>query len=280
MTTQLTSLHLAPTSASAANLRNELVDPATVFITGNSVIDALLWAVSRKVAYGDARLEEIDDAPNPVVLVTAHRRESWGEGMACIGRALRRIATSDPNVNIVFPIHRNPAVREVIVPAVEGLRNVLLVEPLSYGPFARLMQRAEVLLTDSGGVQEEGPSLGTPVLVMRETTERPEAIEAGTARLVGTDEDRIVHDVLELLHDPSAHAAMANAVNPYGDGQAARRTVETLAWFFGLGERPDEFVEVSRRAGGGRTAAPPAASPPLADHEDQLGTSEVGLTNV
>jgi UDP-N-acetylglucosamine 2-epimerase (non-hydrolysing) len=248
LTTQLASLHLAPTETSATNLRNELVDPATVFVTGNSVIDALLWVVARKAAYGDPRLEAVDAAPNRLVVVTAHRRESWGEGMAGIGRALHHIASSEPDVNIVFPIHRNPAVREVIVPLIDQLPNVHIVEPLSYGPFARLMQRADVLLTDSGGVQEEGPSLGTPVLVMRDTTERPEAIAAGAARLVGTDEHRIVHDVLELLHDPSAHAAMANAVNPYGDGQAARRTVQALAWFFRIGARPEEFDATSDRS--------------------------------
>ena len=138
------------------------------------------------------------------------------------------VARAEPEVRIVFPIHRNPIVREAILPAVEGLPNVSVVEPLDYGQFARLMQRSSVLLTDSGGIQEEGPSLGKPVLVMRDTTERREAVDAGTVRLVGTDRSAVATAVLELLRDPAAYAAMANAVNPYGDGKAARRTIDAL----------------------------------------------------
>jgi len=142
---------------------------------------------------------------------------------------------------VVFPVHANPLVREAVLPAVEHLPNVTVTEPLAYGGFARLMNRATVILTDSGGVQEEGPSLGKPVLVMRETTERPEAVEAGTVRLVGTDEDLIVRATSQLLTDPVAYAAMAGAINPYGDGHAARRSVAALACHFGLGPAPAEF---------------------------------------
>jgi UDP-N-acetylglucosamine 2-epimerase (non-hydrolysing) len=176
-----------------------------------------------------------------VLLVTAHRRESWGAPLRAVGRALSRIAGEHAGLRIVFPIHRNPMVREAIMPAVQGLPNVIVTEPLPYAGFARLMNRSTVLLTDSGGVQEEGPSLGKPVLVMRDTTERPEAVTAGTVRLVGTDEDRIVEAVGLLLTDLSAYAAMANAVNPYGDGWAAERSVAALAHHFGLGPPAEEF---------------------------------------
>jgi UDP-N-acetylglucosamine 2-epimerase (non-hydrolysing) len=161
--------------------------------------------------------------------------------MAGVGRALGRIAHAEPDLLVVLPVHRNPAVREALLPALEGLPNVIVTEPIGYGGFARLIDRAHLVLTDSGGVQEEAPSLGKPVLVMRENTERPEAVTAGTARLVGTDEDRIVAEVSTLLHDGAAYSAMANAVNPYGDGQAAPRSVAALAHLFGLGPAPHEF---------------------------------------
>jgi UDP-N-acetylglucosamine 2-epimerase (non-hydrolysing) len=238
LTTQLTSLHLAPTSTAKRNLLTENVDESRVVVTGNTVIDALLWTVDQPP--GD---DEVDDLPDArIVLVTAHRRESWGPPMEAVGRALAEIARTEPDVVIVFPIHRNPLVREAIGPAVEGLPNVRLMEPVPYAPFARLMKRAHIILTDSGGIQEEGPSLGKPVLVMRDTTERPEALAAGTVRLVGTEEHAITGAVRTLLHDERAYDAMANAVNPYGDGEAARRTVEALLHFFGEGPAPDQFA--------------------------------------
>jgi UDP-N-acetylglucosamine 2-epimerase (non-hydrolysing) len=228
LTSQLASLHCAPTATSRENLLRENVAPDTIVVTGNSVIDALLWTVDRQVGYGDPLLDTLDDDDRRVLLVTAHRRESWGEPLRGIGRALARIAEDDPDLHVVFPMHRNPRVREAVMPSLAGLPNVTVTEPLPYGGFCRLMHRADVILTDSGGVQEEGPSLGRPVLVMRDTTERPEAVRAGTARLVGTDEDRIVHEVTSLLDDAHAYAAMANAVNPYGDGLAAARTVTVV----------------------------------------------------
>ena len=241
LTSQLTSLHLAPTTTSRDNLRRENVDPERVLVTGNTVIDALLWTVDRRVDYGDPALDGVDDHPGPVLLVTAHRRESWGAGMANIGAALAEIARARPDLLVVFPIHKNPVVRDAIVPLVAGLENVRIIEPLAYGGFARLMERSTVILTDSGGVQEEGPSLGKPVLVMRDTTERPEAIEAGTARLVGTDRQVVVDAVLGLLGSQDAYDAMANAVNPYGDGHASARTVEALAHLLDGGPKPSEF---------------------------------------
>ena len=242
LTSQLASLHLAPTPSSRANLLAEGVKPASVVVTGNTVIDALHWTVGRQVPYGDPALADLDDEPRRVLLVTAHRRESWGAPMAAIGSALADIARAEPDLLIVLPVHPNPLVRDALLPAVGRLANVRVVEPLRYGEFARLMGRAWMVLTDSGGVQEEAPSLGKPVLVLRDTTERPEAIAAGTARLVGTDRDEIVAGVRRLLHDPAAYAGMANAVNPYGDGRAAERTCQALARFFGLDAAVEEFV--------------------------------------
>ncbi len=242
LVTQVTDLHLAPTRSNRANLEAEGVDPARVAVTGNTVIDALLWTVEHSHGYGDPALAGLDNDPRRVLVVTAHRRESWGTSMQAIGAALADLARAEPDLLIVFPIHPNPVVREAIVPAVEGLPNIVVVEPLSYGSFAALLRRAHIVLTDSGGIQEEAPSLGKPVLVMRDTTERPEAVEAGTVRLVGTGRATIVATVLELLRDDVAHRAMARAVNPYGDGQAAARTVAAMANFFDLGPPPAEFA--------------------------------------
>jgi UDP-N-acetylglucosamine 2-epimerase (non-hydrolysing) len=241
LATQLATLHLAPTATSRANLLAENVDQAAVVVTGNTVIDALLWTSSRDLDYGHPALGGLDSSPAPVLLVTAHRRESWGAPMRAVGRALARIARSHPELRVVFPVHANPLVREAVLPAIGHLPNVTVTEPLPYGGFARLMKRATLILTDSGGVQEEGPSLGKPVLVMRDTTERPEAVEAGTVRLVGTDEDLIVNSASRLLTDPAAYAAMAGAINPYGDGHAAERSVAALACHFGLGPAAVEF---------------------------------------
>jgi UDP-N-acetylglucosamine 2-epimerase (non-hydrolysing) len=245
LTTRVTDLHLAPTPVNRDNLVTEGIDPSTVVVTGNTVIDALLWAVEQSSGYGDPGLADLDADPRRVLVVTAHRRESWGEALASVGRALARLARAEPDLLVVFPIHRNPVVREAIVPAVAAEANVRVVEPLGYGSFAALLRRASIILTDSGGIQEEGPSLGRPVLVMRDTTERPEAVVAGTVRLVGTDEDTIVSSVRELLHDDAAYAAMARAVNPYGDGRAAARAVAAMAHFFGLGPGTAEFRPVA-----------------------------------
>jgi len=257
LTTRLATVHLAPTSTSKANLLTENVDEASIVVTGNTVIDALLWAVPRQRGYSEPALAGLDDHDAPVLLVTAHRRESWGEPLRAVGRALARIAAAHPGLRVVFPVHANPVVRDAVLPALRDVPNVIVTEPLPYGSFCRLMNRATVILTDSGGVQEEGPSLGKPVLVMRETTERPEAVRAGTVKLVGTDEDVIAGTVGRLLTDPAAYAAMANAVNPYGDGQAAQRAVAALAHHFRLGPPPDEFNNL---------AANPATSQQEAAH--------------
>lgn len=228
----MASLHFAPTEVSAAALHRENVDPARVHITGNTVIDALHWVSGRiaaepTLAAGLAELEA-RFAGKRIIGVTTHRRENFGGGMESIAGAIRRIAARS-DVAVIFPVHLNPNVRAVMNTALAGLDNVALVEPLDYPHFVRLLGLAEIMLTDSGGVQEEAPALGKPVLVMRETTERPEGVTAGTARLVGTDEDRIVTEIFTLLDDKAAYEAMARAHNPFGDGHAAARIVELIA---------------------------------------------------
>jgi UDP-N-acetylglucosamine 2-epimerase (non-hydrolysing) len=239
LTSQVATVHLAPTRTSRANLVAENIKPEHITITGNTVIDALLDVVARRLPYTDEMLERL--AGRRMVLITAHRRESWGEPMVRSARAIARLARSYPEAVFVLPAHLNPVVREILLPPLRGLSNVLITEPLPYGQFARLMQDSHLILTDSGGVQEEGPSLGKPVLVMRETTERPEAVEAGTVRLVGTDEDLIAAEVSRLLDDRDHYLRMANAVNPYGDGHAARRSIQAVEHFFGLGPPPEDF---------------------------------------
>ncbi len=200
-----------------------------------------MHVVARPAGYDEPSLADLDDHGQPVLMVTIHRRESWGERMVGIGQAIADIARAEPDLQIVFPIHRNPVVREAIAPALDGLPNVRLVEPMAYGGFVRLMQRSTLVLTDSGGIQEEAPSLGKPVLVARDTTERPEAVDAGTVRLVGTDRKAIREGVLELLRNAAAYAAMANAVNPYGDGQASRRCLQAIRLHLGEVSDLDEF---------------------------------------
>ncbi len=229
ITSQIAALHLAPTGVSRDNLLREGVADGDIVITGNTVIDALLTAVERQVPFTDPALARAVADGRRLLLVTTHRRENWGDAMQGVGRAVARIAREHEDLLVVLPAHRNPVVREAILPALDGLPNVLVTEPLPYGEFARLMAEAHVILSDSGGVQEEAPSLGTPVLVMRDTTERPEAVAAGTVRLVGTDEETIVAEVTTLLRDTSAHAAMATAENPYGDGTAARRSLSAVS---------------------------------------------------
>jgi UDP-N-acetylglucosamine 2-epimerase (non-hydrolysing) len=248
LTSQLATLHLSPTEISRGNLLAEGIAAGSIVVTGNTVIDALRLTVDGRRAMSDPLLAEVAYGVAPMVLVTAHRRESWGEPMARIGRAVAELARWRPDLRVVWPLHRNPLVRDAVCPSVSSLPNVLLTEPQPYAEFCQLMARATLILTDSGGVQEEGPSLGVPVLVMRDTTERPEAVAAGTVRLVGTDEGRIVAEAERLLSDDDARAEMARAINPYGDGQAARRSVEAIEHYFGLGPAPDEFAATVARA--------------------------------
>ena len=227
----IASLHFAPTTTSEAALLRENVAPARVHVTGNTVIDALHWIGARiatdpSLAGGLAELET-RFAGKTIIGVTSHRRENFGGGLEAIAEAIRQIAAR-PDVAIIFPVHPNPNVRAVMDNALAGLANVAMIEPLDYPHFAHLLSIAHIMLTDSGGVQEEAPALGKPVLVMRETTERPEGVEAGTARLVGTDSARIVSEIFNLLDDTAAYEAMARAHNPFGDGQTSRRIVEII----------------------------------------------------
>lgn len=241
MTSQIASLHLAPTSISKANLIAEGVDPADIVITGNTVIDALLATAGKDLPFSDPILEGLAENGRRILLVTTHRRENQGESMRGVGRALARLADAYPDIDIVLPVHKNPAVREAVLPGLGDRSNVIVTEPLAYGEFTRMLAMAHIVLTDSGGVQEEAPSLGKPVLVMRENTERPEAVTAGTVLLIGTDENRIVDEVTRLLEDGDHFRSMANAVNPYGDGRAAHRTIAALSELLGVGARVEDF---------------------------------------
>lgn len=239
LTTQLAALHLAPTETSKFNLLQDGISERDIIVTGNTVIDALLHVSGRNTPTVNQDLHRLAGRRN--VLITAHRRESWGEPMAQTARAIARLARAFPETMFLLPAHLNPAVREVLLPPLAGLENVLITQPLDYGDFVRVMRECSLVLTDSGGVQEEAPTFGKPVLVMRDTTERPEAVTAGTVRLIGTNEDRIFEEVATLLTNRQAYQAMAHAVNPYGDGLAAARSVQAIEHFFDLGERPIEF---------------------------------------
>ncbi|WP_054014795.1 UDP-N-acetylglucosamine 2-epimerase (non-hydrolyzing) [Pseudoalteromonas sp. R3] len=230
----LTRLHFAPTSKSKKNLLDENYPADCVYVTGNTVIDTLL-DVKRKIEKDLSLQEELGgkfpflDKTKKLILVTGHRRENFGSGFESICRALAAIATEYPDVQIVYPVHLNPSVQEPVNRTLNGLDNVYLIEPQEYLPFVYLMNEAYLILTDSGGIQEEAPSLGKPVLVMRDTTERPEAVEAGTVELVGTDFDRITGAVSKLLNDTNAYKDMSLAHNPYGDGTASKQICDVLA---------------------------------------------------
>jgi UDP-N-acetylglucosamine 2-epimerase (non-hydrolysing) len=233
LTGALAALHFAPTERARHNLLAEGIDDDKIVVTGNTVIDALLQV--RERLSNDADLCAVAERELPslapgrrLVLVTGHRRESFGGGFERICSALAQIAHASPDVDIVYPVHLNPNVREPVNRLLTGITNVHLIEPLDYLPFVRLMDRADVILTDSGGIQEEAPSLNKPVLVMRETTERQEAVDAGVVKLVGTDADAIVENVMHLLRDADAYAAMSRGANPYGDGRACDRIADAL----------------------------------------------------
>lgn len=234
LTGGVAALHFAPTPRAAGNLWRENIDPATVHVTGNTVIDALLAVVARLRTDRNLHAEVTHTLPLPapgrrLVLVTGHRRENFGGGFERICTALARLADRFADCDFVYPVHLNPQVQEPVCRLLSGRANVKLIAPLDYLPFVAMLDAATLVLTDSGGVQEEAPSLGKPVLVLRDTTERPEAVDAGTVRLVGTDVEAIVAEATRLLTDETARAAMAAVHNPYGDGKAVPRIVEALA---------------------------------------------------
>lgn len=237
---QLAALHFAPTPLARDNLLREGVSPASIVVTGNTVIDALLYAASLPARFGQ-EVQAAVDSGRRILLVTSHRRESWQTGLAATARAIGEIVDARPDVHAVIPLHRNPIVREAFAEWLPPHERVTVVDPLDYHEFSALMAASHVILTDSGGVQEEAPSLGKPVLVTRETTERPEGVDAGAARLVGTNEHVIVTEVLRLLDDAAAYESMAKAVNPYGDGRASERVVAAIQGFLGVGARISDF---------------------------------------
>ena len=238
---QVAELHLAPTAGSMENLRRENVRSKDIAVTGNTVIDALLEAASWDTEFEDPAVQEAAQSAKRLVVVTTHRRENL-EAMKEIGGAVKDLAEAYPDINFVLPLHLNPKVRGAVLPEVESLPNVIITDPLPYDQFTKLLDRATIILTDSGGVQEEAPALGKPVLVMRQNTERPEAVVAGTVKLVGTNRSLIVAEAKLLLDDSAAYEAMANAVNPYGDGKAAERAVAAIAELLGIGERLPDFA--------------------------------------
>ena len=233
LTSAITKLHFAPTETSKQNLLNEATNEADILITGNTVIDALLQVVD-KVQQDEELIASLKDKfpqldeNKKLILVTGHRRESFGGGFERICEALAEIATNHPEAQVLYPMHLNPNVREPVNRILKNVDNVHLIEPQEYLPFVYLMNQAHIIVTDSGGVQEEAPSLGKPVLVMRDTTERPEAVGAGTVKLVGTDKNRIVNAVHELLTNPAEYEKMSRAHNPYGDGKACERIVKKI----------------------------------------------------
>jgi UDP-N-acetylglucosamine 2-epimerase (non-hydrolysing) len=246
LTSHLATLHFAPTKVSQDNLLNEGIPPERIFVTGNTVIDALHMAVER-VRRDPPAIPELDPSlmnerrDVPLVLITAHRRESFGEKLESICQTIALLSARFPHVHFVYPVHLNPTVRATVAKILgtgEGGRsnrsNVHLIEPLSYLPFVALMERATVILTDSGGVQEEAPSLGKPVLVMRDTTERPEALEGGTVKLVGADPDNIFRETAQLLEDSLYYRSMARVQNPFGDGTATRQIIAAICNYFSI----------------------------------------------
>jgi UDP-N-acetylglucosamine 2-epimerase (non-hydrolysing) len=236
VTTRLAALHFAATEGAADNLRAEAVDRSRIVVTGNSGIDAVLYVrdgleQGRWQSHRQGALWARIDESKKLIVVTAHRRESFGEGFDRICTALRRLAERN-DVQIVYPVHPNPNVQDPVSRHLAACRNILLPEPLEYVPFVDLMRRAYLIITDSGGIQEEAPSLGKPVLVLRDKTERPEAVEAGTVRLVGTDVPRILEEANRLLDSPGAYQEMARVHNPYGDGHARQRISQAILSFF------------------------------------------------
>ena len=237
----IADLHFCPTPANRENLAREGITDG-VFVTGNTVIDALKTTVRPDYQFATQALNSLDYAGKRIILVTCHRRENYGQPMANIMTALRRIADAFPDVELVYPVHLSPVVREAAGKYLSGHPRIHLIDPLSADEMHNLMARAYLVMTDSGGLQEEAPALGRPVLVLRRETERPEAVKAGTVKLAGTEEEEIFSLASELLHDERAYHAMAHAVNPYGDGQACRRIADAIEWKFGLrADKPDEF---------------------------------------
>ena len=242
LTGDIAELHFSPTRANAENLRREAIR-GEIFITGNTVIDAMKTTVQPDFQFSDPKLNALDFENSRVIAVTCHRRENYGEPMENIMRAIRTIVETHPETQVVYPVHLSPVVRECAAKYLSGHPRIHLIDPIDVQQMHNLMARCDLVMTDSGGLQEEAPAMGKPVLVMRRETERPEAIAAGTVKLAGVDYDTIVSMANTLLEDPEAYAAMAKAVNPYGDGRASERIVQAILWHFGRSEeKPTDFA--------------------------------------
>lgn len=228
LTGAIADIHFAPTSTSKNNLLKENIDPAAIVVTGNTVIDALQTTVKADYRFTDSGLQKALAGGKRLILVTTHRRENLGEPMRHVYQALRKVLENHPDVETIFPVHKNPKVREIVDEELGKLAQVHLIEPLDYEPFANLMAKVDIVLTDSGGIQEEAPALGKPVLVLRDTTERPEAVDAGTVKLVGTAYDDVLRETSLLLDDSKYYQSMAEAANPYGDGRACERIIRKI----------------------------------------------------
>lgn len=241
LTGRIADLHFSPTISNRNNLIKEAIEDKDIYITGNTVIDALKTTVSKDYKLC-ASMDDVDFSKR-VILVTAHRRENLGEPLENICRALKRIVTEFEDVELVYPVHLNPAVRETVNKYLADMDRVHLIDPIDVRDMHNAMDRSYMIMTDSGGLQEEAPSLGKPVLVLRNETERPEAVEAGTVKVAGVNEDVIYNMAKKLLTDENEYNSMAHAVNPYGDGEASRRTVEAILYHFGKGERPEDLTK-------------------------------------
>ena len=228
LTGSIADMHFAPTSTSKANLLKENVNPETILVTGNTVIDALKTTVKANYEFADAEFNKIFARGNRLILMTTHRRENLGEPMRNVYKALRKVLETHADVEAIFPVHKNPKVREIVQEELGGLDRVHLIEPMDYEPFANLMGKVDIVLTDSGGIQEEAPALGKPVLVLRDTTERPEAVDAGTVKLIGTEYEDVLRETNLLLDDAEHYKKMAEATNPYGDGKACERIIRAI----------------------------------------------------
>ena len=228
LTGAIADMHFAPTATSKGNLLKENVNPASILITGNTVIDALQTTVHGDYHFADEDFNRVFATGHKLILMTTHRRENLGEPMRHVYRALKSVLETHENVEAIFPVHKNPKVREIVNQELGHLSRVHLIEPMDYEPFANLMAKVDIVLTDSGGIQEEAPALGKPVLVLRDTTERPEAVEAGTVKLIGTAYEDVLRETNRLLDDDEHYRSMAEAANPYGDGKACERIIKAI----------------------------------------------------
>jgi UDP-N-acetylglucosamine 2-epimerase (non-hydrolysing) len=243
LTSAITDLHFAPTETAKKALLKENIFRESIFVTGNTVIDALNIAIKKNYKFTVPLLNEIILKKKKIILLTMHRRENWGEPMKGACKAIKRLALLYPDFNFVFPVHLNPIVREVVHGTLENLKNVFLIAPLDYSDFVNFMSKTYLIITDSGGVQEEGPHFGIPILVLRKVTERPEAVKYGTVKLVGLDTETIFKTAKKLIEDKTAYKKMASAVNPYGDGLSSKRTVQIIKNYFNISKtKVEEFI--------------------------------------